>query len=60
MPFTITMPKLSPTMEAGTLAKWHKKEGDPIEVGDLLIEVATDKAVVEFNAMDGGFLKKII
>ena len=47
-------------MEAGTLAKWHKKEGDPIEVGDLLIEVATDKAVVEFNAMDGGFLKKII
>jgi len=60
MPFTVTMPKLSPTMEEGTIAKWHKKEGDQVESGDLLIEVATDKATVEYNALDGGWLKKIL
>ncbi len=60
MPFTLTMPKLSPTMESGTLVKWHKKEGDIVEPGDLLIEVATDKATVEHNALDGGFLRKIL
>jgi len=60
MPFTQTMPKLSPTMEAGTIAKWHKKEGDKVESGELLIEVATDKATVEYNALDSGWLKKII
>ena len=46
MPFTVTMPKLSPTMEEGTIVKWHKKEGDKVEVNDLLIEVATDKATI--------------
>jgi pyruvate dehydrogenase E2 component (dihydrolipoamide acetyltransferase) len=60
MPFTMTMPKLSPTMEAGTIAKWHKQEGDFVEPGDLLMEVATDKATVEHNALDGGWLRKII
>lgn len=60
MPFTQTMPKLSPTMDSGMIAKWHKKEGDRVEVGDLLIEVATDKATVEFNAIDSGFLRKIL
>ncbi len=60
MPFTVTMPKLSPTMEEGTIAKWHKKEGDKVEAGDLLIEVATDKATVEYNALDEGYLKKIL
>lgn len=60
MPFTVTMPKLSPTMEEGTIAKWHKKVGDQVAPGDLLIEVATDKATVEFNAIDGGWLRKII
>lgn len=60
MPFTVTMPKLSPTMEEGTIAKWHKKEGDKVEAGELLIEVATDKATVEYNALDEGFLKKIL
>jgi pyruvate dehydrogenase E2 component (dihydrolipoamide acetyltransferase) len=60
MPFTITMPKLSPTMEEGTIAKWHKKEGDKIKAGDLLMEVATDKATVEYNALDGGFLRQIL
>lgn len=60
MPFTLTMPKLSPTMEEGTIAKWHKKEGDYVKSGDLLIEVATDKATVEFNALDSGWIRKIL
>lgn len=60
MPFTVTMPKLSPTMEEGTIAKWHKKEGDRVEAGELLVEVATDKATVEYNALDEGFLRKIL
>lgn len=60
MPFTVTMPKLSPTMEEGSIAKWHKKEGDKVSAGELLIEVATDKAVVEYNALDEGFLRKIL
>ncbi len=60
MPFTITMPKLSPTMETGAIAKWHKKEGDQVEPGDLLLEIATDKATVEHNALDGGWLRKIL
>jgi pyruvate dehydrogenase E2 component (dihydrolipoamide acetyltransferase) len=54
------MPKLSPTMEEGTIAKWHKKTGDFIEAGDLLFEVATDKATVEHNALDSGWLRQII
>ena len=60
MPFTLTMPKLSPTMEVGTLVKWNKKEGDSVKEGDLLFEVATDKATVEHEALDGGFLRKIL
>ena len=60
MPFTLTMPKLSPTMEAGNIVKWHKKEGDAVKEGDLLFEVATDKATVEHNALDEGFLRKIL
>lgn len=60
MPFTLTMPKLSPTMEEGTIVKWHKKVGDQVEAGDLLFEVATDKATVEHNALDGGWLRQII
>jgi pyruvate dehydrogenase E2 component (dihydrolipoamide acetyltransferase) len=60
MPFTVTMPKLSPTMEEGSIAKWHKKEGDKVQSGELLIEVATDKAVVEYNALDEGYLRKIL
>ena len=60
MPFTLTMPKLSPTMNEGTITKWHKKVGDFIEDGDLLFEVATDKATVEYNALDSGWLRKII
>lgn len=60
MPFTLTMPKLSPTMEEGTIAKWHKKVGDFIEVGDLVLEASTDKATVEYNAIDSGYLRKIL
>lgn len=60
MPSTLTMPKLSPTMETGTIAKWHKKEGDVIAAGDVLFEVATDKATVEYNALDDGILRKIL
>lgn len=60
MPFTVTMPKLSPTMDTGTIAKWHKKEGDQVEPGEVLLEIATDKATVEHNALDGGWLRKIV
>lgn len=56
----ITMPKLSPTMEKGVIVKWHKKEGDAIQEGDLLFEVATDKATVEYQAIDKGYLRQII
>jgi pyruvate dehydrogenase E2 component (dihydrolipoamide acetyltransferase) len=47
-------------MEEGTIAKWHKKEGELVEAGQLLIEVSTDKATVEYNALDGGYLRKIL
>lgn len=60
MPFTLTMPKLSPTMEEGTLVKWRKKEGDFVKAGDVLFEIATDKATVEHGALDPGFLRKIL
>lgn len=60
MPFTQTMPKLSPTMETGTIAKWHKKEGEFVDAGELMLEVATDKATVEYNALDSGWLRKIL
>ena len=60
MPFTLTMPKLSPTMEEGTIAKWHKKEGEFVEADELLFEVATDKATVEYNALDSGWIRKIL
>jgi pyruvate dehydrogenase E2 component (dihydrolipoamide acetyltransferase) len=60
MPFTVNMPKLSPTMEEGTIAKWHKKSGDKVEAGELLVEIATDKATIEYNALDEGFLRTIL
>jgi pyruvate dehydrogenase E2 component (dihydrolipoamide acetyltransferase) len=60
MPFTFTMPKLSPTMEEGSIAKWHKKEGDYVAAGEVLLEIATDKATVEHQALDEGWLKKIL
>ncbi len=60
MPFTLTMPKLSPTMEEGTIAKWRKKEGDFVKVGEVVFEIATDKATVEHAVLDAGYLRKII
>ena len=56
----LDMPKLSPTMEEGVLSAWHKKEGDPVAVDDLLAEVETDKATMEFRAFDKGTLLKIL
>ncbi len=60
MPFTLNMPKLSPTMEMGVIAKWHVKEGDFVDADQLLMEVATDKATVEHNNLDPGYIKKIL
>lgn len=60
MPFTLTMPKLSPTMEEGTIVKWHQKVGDFVQSGDVLLEVATDKATVEYHALDEGWLRQIL
>ena len=56
---TIQMPALSPTMEEGTLAKWLVKEGDSVSSGDLLAEIETDKATMEFEAVDEGIIAKI-
>jgi len=56
----ILMPALSPTMEEGTLAKWMVKEGDTVKSGDILAEVETDKATMEFEAVDEGTIGKII
>jgi len=60
MPIEILMPALSPTMEEGTLAKWLVKEGDSVQSGDLLAEIETDKAVMEFEAVDDGTIGKIL
>ena len=60
MPTEILMPALSPTMEEGTLAKWLVKEGDEVSSGDLLAEIETDKATMEFEAVDEGVIGKIL
>ncbi len=60
MPTQILMPALSPTMEEGTLAKWLVKEGDKVSSGDILAEIETDKATMEFEAVDEGTLGKIL
>lgn len=60
MPTEILMPALSPTMEEGTLAKWLVKEGDTVSSGDLLAEIETDKATMEFEAVDEGTINKIL
>ncbi|KAJ8557562.1 hypothetical protein K7X08_003187 [Anisodus acutangulus] len=56
----VAMPALSPTMTQGNIAKWRKKEGDKIEVGDILCEIETDKATLEFESLEEGFLAKIL
>ncbi len=60
MPVEIKMPALSPTMEEGTLAKWLVKEGDTVKSGDLMAEIETDKATMEFEAVDEGTIGKIL
>lgn len=60
MPIEILMPALSPTMEEGTLAKWLVKEGDEVTSGDLLAEIETDKATMEFEAVEDGVIGKIL
>jgi len=60
MPIEILMPALSPTMEEGTLAKWLVKEGDTVTSGDIIAEIETDKATMEFEAVDEGTIGKII
>src|SRR5687767_5760903 len=56
----ILMPALSPTMEEGKLAKWHVKEGDTVKAGDILAEIETDKATMEFESIDEGRIGKIL
>src|SRR6201987_2320580 len=60
MPVNILMPALSPTMEKGNLARWLKKEGDPVKTGDVIAEIETDKATMEYEAVDDGTLAKIV
>jgi pyruvate dehydrogenase E1 component beta subunit len=60
MPVELKMPALSPTMEEGTLAKWLVKEGDDVKSGDILAEIETDKATMEFEAVDEGKIARIL
>ena len=60
MGIELKMPALSPTMEEGTLAKWLVKEGDSVSSGDILAEIETDKATMEFEAVDEGVISKIL
>ena len=60
MPIQVLMPALSPTMEKGNLARWLKREGDPVKPGDVIAEIETDKATMEIEAIDEGTLGKIL
>src|ERR1700688_3152889 len=60
MSTNILMPALSPTMEEGKLAKWHVREGDAVKAGDILAEIETDKATMEFEAIDEARTAKIL
>src|SRR5579862_538859 len=60
MPINILMPALSPTMEKGNLSKWLKKEGDAVKTGDVIAEIETDKATMEYEAVDDGIMAKIV
>ena len=59
MPIAIKMPALSPTMEEGTLSKWLVKVGDKVSSGDIMAEIETDKATMEFEAVDEGTIAHI-
>src|ERR1700733_10486840 len=60
MPINILMPALSPTMEKGNLAKWLMKEGEAVKTGDVIAEIETDKATMEYEAIDDGVIAKIV
>src|SRR2546429_3568829 len=60
MPIEIRMPALSPTMTEGNLTRWLKKEGDEVHSGDIIAEIETDKATMEYEAVDEGRIGKII
>mgnify|MGYP001462713337 CR=1 FL=1 len=60
MAIELKMPALSPTMEEGTLAKWLVKAGDAVKSGDILAEIETDKATMEFEAIDEGTIAEIL
>jgi len=60
MPINILMPALSPTMEKGNLSKWLKKEGEAVKTGDVIAEIETDKATMEYEAVDDGVMAKIV
>ncbi|MFN7173641.1 MAG: biotin/lipoyl-containing protein, partial [Thermaurantiacus tibetensis] len=60
MPIDITMPALSPTMEAGTLARWLVKPGDRVRPGDVIAEIETDKATMEMEAVDEGEVLELL
>ncbi|MDP3174009.1 MAG: pyruvate dehydrogenase complex dihydrolipoamide acetyltransferase [Phenylobacterium sp.] len=60
MPIDVLMPALSPTMEEGTLAKWHVKKGDAVKSGDIIAEIETDKATMEVEAVDDGVVDEIL
>jgi pyruvate dehydrogenase E2 component (dihydrolipoyllysine-residue acetyltransferase) len=60
MPINILMPALSPTMEKGNLAKWLKTEGEAVKTGDVIAEIETDKATMEYEAVDDGVMAKIV
>src|SRR5689334_15218718 len=60
MPVDILMPALSPTMEEGTLAKWHVKKGDTVKSGDVIAEIETDKATMEVEAVDEGTVEDLL
>src|SRR5947207_1169317 len=60
MPVNILMPALSPTMDKGTLAKWLKKERDKVKAGDVIAEIETDKATMEYESIDDGVMAKIV
>ena len=59
MPTDILMPALSPTMEEGTLAKWHVREGETVRTGDVIAEIETDKATMEVEAIEDGIIQSI-
>ncbi|MGH6999104.1 MAG: biotin/lipoyl-containing protein, partial [Phenylobacterium sp.] len=60
MSIDVLMPALSPTMEEGTLAKWHVKKGDKVSSGDVIAEIETDKATMEVEAVDEGVVEDIL